>query len=436
MHKRFFTISIVFMLFFMALQTCAATRFPMISTDELQMCVTRAEFSHQLANLLQEKGVPEPKKEIQNFTDVETEYLYYNDILFLKKLGVVNGDGTGAFHPEALLLQQEAIAMLCRTFRADQYIQSECGVYPQGYMMYALREGLCNGITVNAESPLTSDCMLILFTNVKEKIKIHDLSISTEYLGCDVRFNGHVYVDYYPKHWEGVSEIPTSTLNGYFNILPEKILISYDKVTWITACETLNGKYTTYDLPEFLAGSKINWSENAFLCYTADGKPYHSYDYKNWYSGKPLARTYSDPVPVLSEYGFPYGIEPQNIYKLDDSPLYYSFYSYVDSQYFSQTYSIILNRPKVDIVWVSEDLVDWHGIEIPNLMLSCRRVLMDKDTKALLYLGENAFSAEENVYLDREEETAASLRKMYDRPAYKLEHYMLPYREIEKIFEK
>ena len=90
----------------------------------------------------------------------------------------------------------------------------------------------------------------------------------------------------------------------------------------------------------------------------------------------------------------------------------------------------------MDIVWVSEDLVDWHGIEIPNLMLSCRRVLMDKDTKALLYLGENAFSAAENAYLDREEETAASLRKMYDRPAYKLEQYMLPYREIEKIFEK
>lgn len=110
-----------------------------------------------------------------------------------------------------------------------------------------------------------------------------------ERLGCDVTYNGDVYIDYYPKEWQGFETVPVANSNGYFNILPGKLLYSYDKETWHTAYEDIDGERVYYNLPANITGVRYAEEYNRFV--NVPYYPYlekeqdYSFDYKTWYKG-------------------------------------------------------------------------------------------------------------------------------------------------------
>ena len=85
-------------------------------------------------------------------------------------------------------------------------------------------------------------------------------------LGCD-DYNGQVFIDAYPKQWQGFEEKPIASSNGYFNILPGKLLYSYDRETWNVLYEDVDGKRVYSNLPTDvdIEGARYAWEYNCFV---------------------------------------------------------------------------------------------------------------------------------------------------------------------------
>ena len=89
-----------------------------------------------------------------------------------------------------------------------------------------------NGAAAAVEHDVTLKDAYTMLNNLDNFFNTYDLM---ERLGCDT-YNGEVYIDYYPKEWQGVAEKPAVSVNGYsngyFKILPSKLLYSYDNQEW------------------------------------------------------------------------------------------------------------------------------------------------------------------------------------------------------------
>lgn len=402
-----------------------------MTEEEKQMFATRAEFSHALAELLREKGVWGTEKESDGFADISPEKAYYADILLLEEIGVVNGDGNGNFRPDDLISYQEAVTMLGRSFRGDEWIVRNYGAYPDGYTIFAMQEGLTNGIAMRMDMPVMRGNMEVLLKNVGEKINVyHGLA---QKLGCDT-YTGHVYIDYYPKHWQGYSQKPIESSTGYFHIVPEKVLYSYDNENWHVMSETIDGKTVCYGLPEYIEAARFDWGYEVFESvprpYDRE-KMYYSYDYKTWYQG------YLPPgeakAPELMEQSFPFGIEGAALFEDEEAGLYFSFRPYEKEYYISKTYGIELVESKSNVVWVSKDQVNWIGIGIPEEAHYYKTFSVRGNIQAIILSCAVDFTQEEQEYLDEVEKTAAEQGLGYDRPPYKYEKYIIHFDDILKL---
>lgn len=400
---------------------------------ESERRVTRAEFSHSMATVLDNKGITIDYEGETAFSDTMDSHNYFQDVLLLKKLAIVSGDGDGAFRPNEAITYQEAAAMVGRVFATDATITEKYGAYPTGYIKYALSMGLFENVTAIVDESMNGKDLDTIMTNLENGIKVYD---RMERLGCDA-YNGEVYIDYYPKNWQGFEENPGVSGNGYFRILPAKLLYSYDNVNWNTLYEDVNGERVYYNLPENMDidGARYAWEYGCFVNAPFDKeKKYYSYDNKVWQEGMPVA---NDPenVPLEAER-YVLGIKKESIVYHAESGLYFSWQPYENKAYFSERYGTILQEIKYNMIWVSQDAETWIGITIPDNMMFFTSAGLNSKAEAIIIDGAVEFTRDEQAFLDEEEKIAAELGLAYDKPWYKTEKYILRFSDLKKLLGK
>lgn len=400
---------------------------------QAEKLITRAEFSRYLWSLLRKKEIFVPMDATQVFEDVDISHAYYSDIMPLKKLSIINGDGNGNFRPGAYITYEEAAAMISRILATDYRVMNEYGGYPTGYIKFALSAGLFNGVTAIVTNEVTLKDLYIIMNHLDESFETYDI---LEKLGCDT-YNGDVYIDYYPKEWQGFGERPIATSNGYFKVLPSKLLYSYDNQNWNPVYEDIDGKRVFYNLPDDIEieGTRYAWEYGAFVSspHQTD-KNYYSYDYKTWQKGMPV-RTSEEMVQIDKDF-FVMGIEKESIIKDTESGLYFAWQPYETNSYMSKRYATTLWENRYNMIWVSKDLESWIGVKLPDSMMFFVSAGLNSNAKALQIDGAVSFSEEEKEYIQNESEIAASLNQGYDVPEYKIETYMLYFEDVIELLNK
>lgn len=124
--------------------------------------VTRGQAAHYLAEFL---GVPQGNG-ISIYSDVNASTKYIQDIVLLTDLGVVNGSFEGKFEPERAVTLQEFTKMLLSIIGYG--VPGErSGGYPAGYLQYAYRLGILDGLKnqpVDKAFSLASLCVILYNT--------------------------------------------------------------------------------------------------------------------------------------------------------------------------------------------------------------------------------------------------------------------------------
>lgn len=404
-----------------------------LSSDEKTKTVTRGEFSHYLAYILSEKGIAVSYENESGFSDVDVKHPNYKDVMYLKKLSIINGTGNGEFRPDDNITYQDVATMISRVFLSNSDIVDKYGIYPTGYVKYALNMGLLQDIWAIVANDITLEDLYIILNNLDNTIVTYDLM---ETLGCDT-YNGEVYIDYYPKSWQGYEEKPVATTSGYFRILPAKLLYSYDREIWNILYEDVDGKRIYHNLPEGIDidGARYAWEYSCFVNAPYDkDKEYYSYDNKNWFKGSP-GREDSRTIDLLKN-DFVMGIEKDSIIFDEESELYFAWQPYYEQEYYSERYETNLVDIRHNVIWASKDTEKWIGIKIPEGMLYFTGAGINTTAKALIIDGAVEFTEDEKTFLNNEEKIAEEQGLGYDKPLYKSEKYILRFSEVNKLFEQ
>ncbi len=396
--------------------------------------VTRGEFTEYLSNFLRKKGILINCENELAFSDIALTHPYYKDIIYLKRLSIIKGVGNDKFRPDDNITFQEVAAMFSRIFLTDSDINMKYGPYPEGYIKYALNSGLFEGIPANGEGYITHNDTREIIKKLEGYFITYDL---IEKLGCDA-YNGEVYIDYYPKSWQGYEEEPVAATNGYFRIMPGKLLYSYDNENWHTLYEDINGKRVYSNLPENvdISGARYEWAYDCFVNAPFDvNKSYYSYDNKTWSSGEPKNAEFQEMSLDIDE--FVMGIKKERILYDSDSGLYFSWQPYYESPYYSQIHKTVFTDIRYNVIWVSDDAKKWIAITPPDDMVFFTNAGLnrgaDRKANGIIINGAVNFNAEEKAFLDNEEKIAAELGLDYDKPMYKTEKYILHFSDIKKL---
>lgn len=170
--------------------------------------VTRAEFAGGVAEVLRSKGIYGDINSVtEEFADDGSE-----DVMTLKKLSLIMGDGDDCFRPDDNILFEEAAAILGRVFLPEDVIVEKYGAFPNGHIMFVMEKGLLTGAgSMIKGAPVTEDTLSKLTANLGESLVTYDVM---ESLGC-TWYNGDVYIDYYPKSWQGYEATAAAQADGY-----------------------------------------------------------------------------------------------------------------------------------------------------------------------------------------------------------------------------
>ncbi len=99
-----------------------------------------------------EKAEEEKTTEEIKFTDVAQTHWAFPEIIFLNKLGIVNGADDGKFYPEKTVTREEVLKMICIAFKVDfsggdsSFEDVDKGSWYYNYVSSAQKAGIVNGI--------------------------------------------------------------------------------------------------------------------------------------------------------------------------------------------------------------------------------------------------------------------------------------------------
>ena len=371
------------------------------------------------------------------------------NVLKLYKAGVILGKEhhkTGiTFAPSDFITREEAATILYRISRYGLNLDMPQSAYNESVSFYSdkdmisdwalnavfyMRElGVMFGTSVNEFSPSGSYTVeqtiatMVRLYNATKSAKGLDIM---QPLGCDA-YNGQVFIDSYPKAWQGFESKPVASTNGYFNILPGKLLYSYDRENWNLLYEDVDGKRVYHNLPDDvdIDGARYAWEYSCFVNAPFDvKKSYYSYDNKEWIEGKPENKDTVGPADIVTEE-LPHGITKESIIYDSESGLYLSWQPYEKNTYFSKRYLTTLTEFKYDTIWASVDAEEWTKITIPKEVLFFTSAGIKKQAKAIIIDAAIEFTDEEKAFIDEEEKKAEKLEQGYDKPKYKIEKYIV-----------
>jgi hypothetical protein len=126
--------------------------------------ITRAEACALISRMLSATDVSQEYAGASNYTDVPHTLWSEPVISYCSELGIVRGDGDGAFRPEDEVTNQEFITMLCRALNLDDDNDSSTAVsYPDGYLALAAQYGLTDSVSLNptASSQRGNDAQMV-----------------------------------------------------------------------------------------------------------------------------------------------------------------------------------------------------------------------------------------------------------------------------------
>lgn len=407
--------------------------------------IMREEFCDLAVNMMETAGITLSTTNPQRTLGIrDTDNI---NVLKLYKAGIILGkehDKTGiVFAPADFITREEAATILGRIatyLNIKSKEDTPYANYSDGptisdwarvsvHTMYQL--GVMKGVNETEFSPKGSYTVeqtiatLVRLYDVVNKDGIRILDVMKA-LGCD-DYNGQVFIDAYPKQWQGFEEKPIASSNGYFNILPGKLLYSYDRETWNVLYEDVDGKRGYSNLPTDIdiEGARYAWEYNCFVNAPFDvNKSYYSYDNKEWFEGTPSKPDFIKECDLAVE-DFPYGITKDSIIYDSENKLYISWNPYDVNTYFSERYQTTLSENKHDKIWVSTDGEKWAMITLPEEVLFFTSAGINSQAKALIIDAAVEFTNEEKEFIIAEEEKAKQLGQGYDKPEYKIEKYIV-----------
>ena len=389
--------------------------------------VTRAEFAGAVAEALRSKGIYGGINSVtEEFADDGSE-----DVMMLKKLSLIMGDGDDCFRPDDNILFEEAAAILGRVFLPEDVIFEKYGAFPNGHIMLVMEKGLLTGAgSMIKGTPVTEETLSKLTANLSESLVTYDVM---ERLGCSW-YNGDVYIDYYPKSWQGYEATAAAQADGYrdgyyYHYLPSKLLYSYDRENWNVAYEDIEGERVCYNLPDHIKNIKYLDFNGAIRGTTDDpNNSYYTYDFKTWTQGEPELQ-YNEKK--TDRNSFTMCLEP--VCSDVEAGLFFSYYPYENQELTSG--KTVFNEPKHSLIWASKDAVSWIPIRVPEGAKYFTSAAIDTRAKALFIDCAVEFSDEEKTYLENEKKTADELNLDYIIKPYKTERYMLTFDEVNKLIE-
>jgi len=407
--------------------------------------IMREEFCDLAVNMMEASGITLSTDNPQRPLGIrDTQNV---NVLKLYKAGIIMGkehDKTGiVFAPTDFITREEAATILGR-IATYLNIKSKEDIpyanYSDGstisdwadvavHTMYQL--GVMKGVSETEFLPKgnytveQSIATLVRLYDIVNKAEIKMLDVM-QALECD-DYNGQVFIDAYPKQWQGFEEKPIASSNGYFNILPGKLLYSYDRETWNVLYEDVDGKRVYSNLPTDvdIEGARYAWEYNCFVNAPFDvNKSYYSYDNKEWFEGTPSKPDFIKECDLVVD-AFPYGITKDSIIYDSENKLYISWTPYEVNTYFSERYQTTLSENKHDKIWVSTDGEKWDVITLPEEVLFFTSAGINSQAKAIIIDAAVEFTDEEKEFINAEEEKAKQSGRGYDKPEYKIEKYIV-----------
>ena len=131
--------------------------------------VSRAEFIGIVAPLMGIDGAASRRI----FADVSADNPYNYAIAMAYDLGIISQNASAAFYPDRYITYNEAIKIMIHILGYELHAQKKGG-YPNGYMLYAGKLGLADGITLNGEGYISRGEIAMLLVNSFD-IKIFSL---------------------------------------------------------------------------------------------------------------------------------------------------------------------------------------------------------------------------------------------------------------------
>lgn len=131
--------------------------------------VTRAEFAKYLVYA---KGMKENVSGFSGnpFSDVTSETLYANEIMFARKLKLINGYSDGSFKPESNISVFEAAICMLRALGYDVYAEA-LGGFPGGYNEVLRQTKLLDGVeSLNSDSLTRRDAVVLIYNALHTKV--------------------------------------------------------------------------------------------------------------------------------------------------------------------------------------------------------------------------------------------------------------------------
>lgn len=125
--------------------------------------LTRAEFAALVVRLSGLEGL-DASGMSQDFSDVRPEDWFFDDVSRVCAVGMMKGDGDGAFRPQDPVSMAEAMKVLVHVLEYESFAE-ESGGYPDGYRKVALGAGMTHGIDA-AEAALTRGDVLGMINNI------------------------------------------------------------------------------------------------------------------------------------------------------------------------------------------------------------------------------------------------------------------------------
>ena len=414
--------------------------------------ICREDFCNIAVRMIESAGVILPTENPQRPLGIkDTENI---NVLKLYKAGVILGKEhhkTGiTFAPGDFITREEAATILGRIatyFKisakenipyANYSDSSSISDWARVAVSTMYQLGVMTGVSETEFSPKglytveqTVATMVRLY-NVIDNSKGLDIM---QPLGCD-DYNGQVFIDSYPKAWQGFDSKPIASSNGYFNILPGKLLYSYDRENWNLLYEDVDGERVYHNLPDDIDidGARYAWEYNCFVNAPFDvNKSYYSYDNKEWIKGKPENKETVSSVDSTIVDILPYGIPKESVIYDSESGLYLAWQPYEENDYFSERYQTTLTEVKCDTIWVSVDAKEWTKITIPEEVLFFTSAGINTQAKAIIIDAAIEFTDEEKAFLDAEEIKAEKLKQGYEKPKYKIEKYIVMLSNLRDI---
>lgn len=249
-----------------------------MNTDDTNFSetVTRAEFCTAVNKILPDGIMGETPDKRHSFKDVTEETEYYDDIIKLYSVGLIEGGGAREFAPSENITLAQALKVFVRLTGYDVKAETKGG-FPLGYMITARETGISKNISAGADTPLTREQLAKLIVNTLETDHMQVSGLKGGSQTYDVEEESNLlYTKYGMKKFEGmITAVGKTDMYGISNLSPDKI-----KIDRFALEKAENLDFTKDDIGktiEYYAKTDSDGRAKTIVCYIQRTDKYEQY---------------------------------------------------------------------------------------------------------------------------------------------------------------